>query len=95
MYIDGKRIIPQYVFSKMSMLAFLAMQNAYPRGPGIRINVGLFSLEERAKLALSISKNLNYECRVSGGKLYIPNRTALISIVQPYFHYTQLHRLGL
>ena len=46
MYVDGKRIIPQYVFSDMSpsMLAFLIMQNAYVHGPGIRINFGLFSL---------------------------------------------------
>jgi hypothetical protein len=39
---DGARVIPQYVFSHMSpsMLAFLAMQNAYVHGRGIRINVG-------------------------------------------------------
>lgn len=77
------------------MLAFLAMQNAYTPGPGIHINVGLFSLEKRAKLALSITKNLQLECRVSAGRLCLPNRTALISIVKPYFHHTQLHRLGL
>jgi hypothetical protein len=96
-YIDGKRVIPQYVFSNMSpsMLAFLAMQNAYTHGLGIRINIGLFSLEDRAKLALSITKNLHLEVRVSGGKLYIPNRTAFINIIKPYFHHTQLYRLGL
>jgi len=56
-----------------SILAFLAMQNAYTHGPGVRINVGLFSLEEKTNLAFSITKNLHLEVKVSGGKLYIPD----------------------
>jgi len=97
MFINGKRVISQYVFTNMSppMLAFLAMQNAHTHGPGVRLSVGLFSLDESAKLALSITKNLQLECRISGGKLYIPNRTAFVAIIKPFFHPSQLYRLGL
>ena len=69
MYIDGKRIIPQYVFTNMSPSMFPSrdIRDGYCYRSHRPIGLGLFSLADPNLISSNLSRKLNLQldCRVS------------------------------